>query len=116
MKMGALFKYSLSLLIMILVTFLIITTYMYFISDKASMEGIYSFVAPISILITSFLYARNVHEKGLIRGVEIWLVYLAIILASKVLINSPMEINLLRNLIYLPISILGGVFGVNLKK
>lgn len=116
MKIGALIKYSLYLLIMILITFLILTIYLYYFSDKQVVEIGYSFLVPVCMFVTSLLYSRNIHEKGLIRGTEIWIMYFAAVCLLKLILNTPSEINMLMHLIYLPISILGGVIGVNAKK
>jgi len=68
------------------------------------------------MFIVSLLYSKNIHERGLLRGIEIWIVYFAIVLLMKVLFRYPAEISILQNLLYLPVSILGGVIGVNLKQ
>lgn len=115
MKIMRLLKYSLYLLLMTLAVFFILTIYMYYFSKQPSLEIAYSFVVPICMFIVSLLYSRSVHERGLLRGIEIWIVYFAIVLLMKVLFRVSNEINILMNLIYLPISILGGVIGVNLK-
>lgn len=116
MKFGALLKYSLYLLIMILITFLILTIYMYYFSDKQVLEVSYNFVVPICLFITSLLYSSSTHEKGLIMGMEIWIVYFAAICLLKLILKTPTEISMLRHLIFLPISIFGGIVGVNIKK
>jgi len=116
MKIGALLKYSLYLLVMILITFLILTTYLYFFSNNQSIEIGYNILIPVCIFITSLLYSRSTHERGLVRGIEIWVIYFAMILLLRLLLKDSTNMNMLMNLIYLPISILGGVIGVNLKK
>jgi len=116
MKFGALLKYSLYLLIMILVTFLILTIYIYYFSDKQVIEIGYSFVVPVCMFIAALLYSRSTHEKGLIMGMEVWIVYFAAICLIKLILKTPTEISMLKHLIFLPISILGGIIGVNLKK
>ncbi|MBP1925015.1 putative membrane protein (TIGR04086 family) [Sedimentibacter acidaminivorans] len=116
MKIGSLLKYSLYLIIMILVTFLMLTVYLYFFSNNQSIEMGYSILIPLCIFITSLLYARSTHERGLIRGVEIWVVYFAVVSLFRLLLNNSTDMSMLMHLIYLPISILGGVIGVNLKK
>lgn len=116
MKIGALLKYSLYLLVMILVTFLILTIYLYYFSNNQVAEIGYNFLVPISIFISSLLYSRSTHEKGLIRGIEMWIIYFAAVCLFKLILNEATEINMLIHLIFLPVSILGGVVGVNLKK
>ena len=116
MNIVKLLKYSLYLLIMILVIFFILTIYMYYFSKQPSLEMAYSFVVPICLFIISLMYSKSVHERGLLRGIEIWIVYFAFVLLMKVLFSIPNEINILQHLFYLPIAILGGVIGVNLKQ
>lgn len=116
MKIGKLLRYSLYLFIMILTLYFILTIYLYFFSSKPSMEIIYSFLVPICIFVVSLFYSKKIHEKGLLRGIELWIVYFAFVLIMKVLFNLTQEINIVQNLIYLPISILGGILGVNMKQ
>ncbi len=116
MKIAKLLKYSLYLLIMALGVFFILTIYMYYFSKQPSLEIAYSFVMPICMFIVSLMYSKNIHEKGLLRGIEIWIVYFAIVLLMKVLFKVTDEISILQHLLYLPVSILGGVIGVNLKQ
>ncbi len=116
MKFGALLKYSLYMLIMILISFLILTVYIYYFSDKQALEGIFSFIIPVCLFVTALLYSRNTHEKGLIMGMEIWIVYFALVCLMKLIIKSPTEISTLKHLLFLPVSIFGGIIGVNLKK
>lgn len=115
MKIMKLLKYSLYLLLMTLSVFFILTMYMYFFSKQPSLEIVYNFVVPICMFIVTLMYSKSVHERGLLRGIEIWIVYFAIVLIMKVLFRVPAEINILMHLLYLPISILGGVIGVNSK-
>jgi putative membrane protein (TIGR04086 family) len=86
---------------------------MYFFSKQPSLEIAYNFVVPICMFIVALMYSKNVHERGLLRGIEIWIVYFAIVLLIKILFRVPSEINILMNLLYLPVSILGGIIGVN---
>lgn len=116
MKFGALIKYTLYLLIMILISFLILTVYIYYFSDKQAIEAAFSFIIPICLFITALLYSRSTHEKGLIMGIEIWIVYFAMVCLMKLILKSPTEISTLKHLIFLPVSIFGGIIGVNLKK
>jgi len=116
MKIGALLKYSLYLLVMILVTFLILTIYLYYFSNNQIAEIGYNFLVPIGIFISSLLYARSTHEKGLVRGIEIWIIYFAAVCVFNLILKQASEINMLIHLIFLPISIFGGVIGVNIKK
>jgi len=62
------------------------------------------------------MYSRSARERGLLRGIEIWAVYFAVVLMLKVLLKNPAEINILRNILYLPVSVLGGILGVNMKQ
>lgn len=115
MKIGALLKYSVYLLIMILATFMILTLYIYFFSKKPALELAYTFVVPVCMFIVTLFYAKSIHEKGLVRGLEMWIIYFAIVLILKFIFNSAAEIGILKHAVYLPISILAGVIGVNLK-
>lgn len=116
MKISKLLKYSLYLLLMTLAVFLILTIYMYYFSKHPSLEIAYSFAVPLCIFTVSLLYSKSVHERGLIRGIEIWIVYFAVVLLMKVLLRYPAEISILRHLLYLLPSVLGGIIGVNLKQ
>lgn len=115
MKLGRLLKYSLYLIIFTLIIFFILTLYIYYFSKSPSLEIIYSFIAPISIFIVSMMYSKSVHEKGLLRGIEIWIIYFLFVLLMKVMFSYPAEIKILYNGIILIMSILGGIIGVNLK-
>lgn len=116
MKIVKLLKYSLYLLLMTLALFFILTIYMYYFSKQPSLEIAYNFIVPICIFVVSLMYSRSVHERGLLRGVEIWIVYFAIVLLMKILFSYPAAISILQHLLYLPLSIFGGIIGVNLKK
>lgn len=116
MKLLKLLRYSLYLLLITLGVFFILTLYMYYFSKQPSIEIAYRFVVPVCMFIVTLLYARSVHEKGLLRGLEIWVVYFAFILLLKVLFKYPAEISILSNLLYLPVTILGGILGVNMKQ
>lgn len=116
MKLLKLLRYSLYLLLITLGVFFILTLYMYYFSKQPSIEVAYRFVVPVCMFIVTLLYARSVHEKGLLRGLEIWVVYFAFILLLKVLFKYPAEISILSNLLYLPVAILGGILGVNMKQ
>jgi len=115
MRLGKLLKYSAFLFIFSLAAFFILTIYIYYFSNSPAGEIAYSFVVPISIFLSSLMYSRSIHEKGLLRGIEIWLVYFAVILLMKVLIKYPAEIKILYNSIVLASSIVGGIIGVNIK-
>ena len=116
MNLVKLLKYSLYLIILTLVTFFILTVYMYYFSRQPSLEIAYNFVVPISMFIVALMYSKSTHEKGLLRGIEIWIVYFAFVLLVKVLFQLSTEISIVKHLFYLPVSILGGVIGVNLKQ
>ena len=113
--LGKLVKYSLLLFIFSLILFFILTLYIYYFSNNPSLEIAYSFIVPICIFMVSMMYSRSVHEKGMLRGIEIWIIYFVIILLIKVLFSYPAEIKILYNGIILIMSILGGIIGVNLK-
>ncbi|MGD9569290.1 MAG: TIGR04086 family membrane protein [Sedimentibacter sp.] len=115
MNFVRLLKYSLYLIVLTLVVFFILTIYMYYFSRQPSLEFAYNFVVPISMFIVALMYSKSVHEKGLLRGIEIWIVYFALVLLVKVLFQLTNEISIVKHLLYLPASILGGVIGVNLK-
>jgi len=115
MRVVKLLKYSLYLLVMTMALFYILTIYIYYFSNRPSVEIAYSFVVPFCMFVVSFLYSRKIHEKGLLRGIEIWIVYFALVFIMKLLFNYIEEINMLQHLIYLPVSILGGILGVNMK-
>lgn len=116
MKIKRLLKYSVYMLIMALAVFFVLTIYMYYFSKQPSLKIAYNFVVPICMFIVSLMYSKNIHEKGLLRGIEIWAVYFAMVLLCKVMFKITDEINIFQHLIYLPVSILGGVIGVNLKQ
>ena len=116
MKIGALLKYSLYLIIMILITFLILTIYIYFFSNSQALEMGYSFIVPICMFIASMLYSRSTREKGLIMGMEIWIVYSTLVCLMKLVLRTPAEISILKHLIFLPAAAAGGIIGVNIKK
>lgn len=115
MKLGKLFKYSLVLSIFSLTSFFILTIYIYYFSNNPAVELAYSFVVPVCILIVSIMYSRNISERGLLRGIELWLIYFAIVLLLKVLVGYPSEIKIFYNSIILALSVLGGIIGVNMK-
>lgn len=115
MNIGKLIKYSLYLLIMLLAVFLVLTLYMYFFSSSPSAEFAYIVAIPVCIFIVSLLFSRSTREKGLFCGIEIWIVYFAFVLLLKVVFKMTQEISIVQNLIYLPVAILGGVLGVNMK-
>lgn len=115
MRLGKLLKYSVFLFIFSLVAFFLLTVYIYYFSTNPAGEIAYSFVVPISIFLTSILYSRSINEKGLLRGIELWIIYFAVILLMKVLFKYPAEIKVLYNSIVLISSILGGIIGVNIK-
>lgn len=115
MNIIKLLKYSLYLIILILAVFFILTIYMYFFSKQPAVEISYGIAVPVCIFIISLLYAKSIHEKGLLRGIEIWIVYFAVVLLMKVLFGYKGEINIIRQLLFLPVSILGGILGVNTK-
>lgn len=116
MRFGALLKYSFLLLVMILITFLILTIYIYYFSDSRIVEIAFNFIVPACIFAASLLYSRKTHEKGLIMGMEIWIIYFAAVCLTKIILKTPAEISLLKHLIFLPVSVFGGIIGVNLKK
>lgn len=115
MKLGKLFKHALFLFIFSLIIFFILTVYIYYFSKNPKVEIAYSFIVPICIFIVSMLYSKSVREKGLIRGIELFIIYFAVILLVKVLFSYPAEIKIMYNLIILALSILGGIIGVNLR-
>jgi len=112
--LGKLLKYSLYLFIFSLIIFFILTVYIYYFSRNPDFEIIYSFVVPIIIFIVSMM-SRSIHERGLLRGIELWIIYFVIVLLMKVLFGYPAEIKILYNAVILIMSILGGIIGVNLK-
>ena len=115
MKLSKLLKYSLVLLIFSLIAFFILTLYIYYFSNNPAVKTVYAFVVPISIFLVSIMYSRSIRERGLLRVIELWLIYFAIILLMKVILKYPAEIKILYNSIVLASSILGGIIGVNLK-
>ncbi len=116
MKIAKLLRYSLCFLMMILAVFFIISLYMYYFSKQPLLETSFKFVVPVCMFICAMMYSRSARERGLLRGIEIWAVYFAVVLMLKVLLKNPAEINILRNLLYLPVSVLGGILGVNMKQ
>lgn len=115
MKLGKLLKYSLYLFIFSLIIFFILTVYIYYFSKNPGLEAIYSFVVPVCIFIVSMMYSRSIRERGLLRGIELWIIYFVIVLLMKVLFRYPAEIRILYNGAVLIMSILGGIIGVNLR-
>ncbi|HOK48763.1 MAG TPA: TIGR04086 family membrane protein [Sedimentibacter sp.] len=115
MKLRNLFKYSIFLFILSLIVFFILTVFIYYFSKNPALEIAYSFIVPICIFAVSILYSRSVHEKGLLRGIEIWIVYFVMVLLIKVLSGYPAEIRVLYNGVILLMSLLGGIIGVNMK-
>ncbi|MEL7647128.1 MAG: TIGR04086 family membrane protein [Sedimentibacter sp.] len=116
MNIGRLLRYSLYLIILLLLVFLLLTLYMYFFSSNPTAEIAYTISIPVCIFIVALLYSRSTGERGLLRGIELWIVYFALVLLMKVAFNFTQEINILHNMLYLPASILGGVLGVNMKQ
>lgn len=115
MNLGKLIKYSLYLLIMLLAVFLVLTLYMYFFSSSPKAEFAYIVAIPVCIFVISLLFSRSTMEKGLFCGIEIWIVYFAFVLLLKVMFKMTQEISIVQNLIYLPVAVLGGILGVNMK-
>lgn len=120
MKIGYLLRYSIFLVVIILVLFLILSILSYNMSYNVILTYSYKFVAPICLFIVSFLYAMKVKERGILRGLEIWAVYFLILCIFKYtifqMLSSNQEINILKNFIYIPISIIAGILGVNAGK
>lgn len=120
MKISYLLKYSVVLLVLILILFLILSIFTYNFSYNKILSFLFKVIAPVCIFIVSFLYAMKVKERGILRGLEIWAVYLLLLCIVKYTVFQAlpdgMEINILRNLIYIPISIVAGILGVNAGK
>lgn len=116
MNIGKLFKYILYFVILLVVLFFLVSLFIYYFSNSSSIELAYRFIVPVSIFIISILYSRSMNEKGLLRGIELWVAYIAFILITKLLTSSSQEINILQNALYLPLAIFGGILGVNMRK
>ena len=116
MKFSYLLKYSVVLIVIILILFLVLSLFTYFTSYNQIVNYAYSFIAPISIFIVSLLYARKIKEKGLLRGLEVWAVYFLIISILKYTLLQGTDINIFKQLVFIPVAVLGGILGVNLKK
>lgn len=120
MKIGYLLRYSVILIVLILVLFLILSIFSYNFSYNKILAYSFKFIAPICLFVVSFLYAMKTKERGILRGLEIWAVYFLILCIVKYtvfqsLVNGQ-EINILKQLIYIPIAIVAGVLGVNAGK
>lgn len=115
MKVSYLLKYSVVLIALILILFLVLSLFTYFASYNKILDYAYSFISPISIFIVSILYARKTKEKGLLRGLEVWAVYFLIISILKYTLLQGADINIVKQLIFIPVAILGGILGVNIK-
>jgi putative membrane protein (TIGR04086 family) len=120
MKIGYLIRYSVVLVALILVLFLILSILSYNFSYNTILSYSYKFIAPICLFIVSFLYAMKVKERGILRGLEIWAVYFLLLCIIKYTVFQALanaqEINILKHLIYIPISIVAGILGVNAGK
>jgi len=115
MKISYLLKYSVVLIALILILFLVMSLFTYFFSYNKILNYAYSFIAPISIFLVSILYARKTKEKGLLRGLEVWAVYFLIISILKYTMLQGTDINIIKHLIFIPVAIMGGILGVNIK-
>lgn len=116
MKVTALLKYSIIMIVFILVLFLMIATYTYLFTSNQILNYICYAIVPIGIFITSFLYAGCIKERGLLRGLEIWAVYFIIVTALKYIIIPDADISIMKHLLMIPVAIVGSVIGVNVKK
>ena len=115
MKLSYLLKYSVALIALMLIFFLILSIFTYFFSYNKILNYSYSFIAPICIFIISLLYARKTKEKGLLRGLEVWAMYFLVICVLKYTMLQGTDINIIKHLIFLPVAIMGGILGVNIK-
>lgn len=113
MKITYLLKYSGIMMLLILILILILSLFTYFFSFSKIVEYAYSFVVPICIFVVSLLYARKTKEKGLLRGLEVWAIYFVLISILRYTVLQGTDINIVKHLIFLPVSIVGGILGVN---
>ncbi len=120
MKIGYLLRYSVILVVLILILFLIVSILTYTLSSNKILSFSYKLIAPISLFVVSFLYAMKVKERGILRGLEIWAVYFLILCIIKYTafqaLSNAQEINILKNLFYIPVSVVAGILGVNAGK
>ncbi len=120
MKIGYLLRYSVILVVLILMLFLILSVFTYNFNYNKILAYSYKFIAPICIFVVSFLYAMKVKERGILRGLEMWAVYFLILCIIKYTVfqssANAQEINILKHLIYIPVSMVAGILGVNAGK
>lgn len=120
MKIGYLLRYSIVLVVLILVLFLILSILSYNLSYNTILSYSYKIIAPLCLFIVTFLYAMKVKERGILRGLEMWAIYFLLLCIVKYTVFQSLanaqEINILKHLIYIPISIVAGILGVNAGK
>lgn len=120
MKIAYLIKFSVVLLVLILMLFLILSIFTYNFSYNKILEYSYKLVVPICLFLVSFLYAIKTKERGILRGLELWAVYFLVLCIFKYTVFNALsdvqEINILKHLIYIPVSVFAGILGVNVAK
>lgn len=114
MKISILAKYTLFLFIIILLAAVALSIYTYFNLGDSNLNIIYQIIVPISLAIISFLYSRKIKKNGWLRGGEIWLAYFIIINIIS-LLGKITGVNIIFQLVYIPVCLLGGILGVNAK-
>lgn len=71
----------------------------------------------ISLFIGSFLIGKQEKEKGYLNGLIIGIVFIILLLIINLIFKNEVSIlYLIINLIYIMISIIGGIIGVNINK
>ena len=115
MKLSYLLKYSVVMIVLVLILFLVLSIFTYFFSYNKIINYAYCFITPICIFVVSLLYARKTKERGLLRGLEVWAVYFLIVSILKYTLLQGADINIVKQFIFIPVAILGGILGVNIK-
>lgn len=115
MKISILIKYMIVFCIIIILASMLISIYTYFEIGNKNINIIYKIIVPVAMLIISFLYSKKIKNNGWIRGAEIWIAYFIIINIMKYFMNIEFSADIYRTLLYLPVCLLGGIIGVNIK-
>ena len=111
---GLLKSFIFEILFLLITTITLALLIFFDVVDDKLINNITFFVSIINALLLSFIIAINIRKKGIIIGVVIGALFLIISLIISKIINE--NINYLKGAILLTSSLLGGVFGVNIKK
>lgn len=115
MKISVLIRYMMVFCIILILASMLISIYTYFEIGNKNIDIVYKIIVPISLLIISFMYSRRIKNNGWIRGAEIWIAYFIIINIMKYFMHIEFTADIYRTLLYLPVCLLGGIIGVNIK-